>query len=98
MKRLPLEERLRKFLLEDFEMLVAYLATDADEDGNFDPETAHLIDNLHQVICWLRGGPRPDADIRRFLEEKLESVDADSQYDEITLEHDAVVAAIEALR
>ena len=98
MKPGGMEEHQRQFLLKDYEGYLASLRADVDKDGASSPETARFIANIEALFTWLRGGDRPTADVRQFLEFELDGFDEEHNYDEITYKHDAIAAAIEALR
>jgi hypothetical protein len=88
----------RSFLLEDWRGFIDDLEADAEELGRLTPETAHFLRHGKRLIAWLEGGPSPDADTRKFLEERLDAYDETFGYARIVFGHDALVAAIEALR
>jgi hypothetical protein len=92
------ERHQRTFLLEDFEGFVADISTDFDKDGQLGPETIRLVDYGSRLIAWLRGGPEPGEEVRAYLEHRLRVLDEELEYEKLAYEHDALAAAIEALR
>jgi hypothetical protein len=93
-----LNKRQRRFLLRQWEAMVADARTDFDHDGRLDDPGRQFADQGQTLIDWLKGGPKPGADIREFLEERLESFEEVVGYDKLVYEHGAITAAIEELR
>jgi hypothetical protein len=92
------EEHQRRYLLADFEGLVADIREEADEEETVSAGNRHWIDNCDRLIGWLKGGPKPASTVREFLEERLEGFDDSVGYEHLAYEHDALAAAIEDLR
>lgn len=91
-----MEEHQRQHLLTDYEGLVANIRSEAE--GVPSPGDRYWIDNCDRVIAWLRGGPRPERSVRKFLEKRLEGFHLATDFERLAYEHDALVAAIEELR
>ena len=95
---MTLDENQRLFLLKDFEEFVADISTDVDQHGRLGPETVELVDLGSRFIAWLRNGTKPGKGVRDYLERRLMAYDEELDYERIAFEHDALAAAIEALR
>jgi hypothetical protein len=90
------DQKQQQFLLNDWEDFLVDLRREFA--GHGDAATARFIRNGDQLVEWLRGGPRPGADVREFLEERLAGFEESHNYAALALQHGAMVAAIEDLR
>jgi hypothetical protein len=91
-----MEQQHRQFLLKDWEDFLVDLRREFAENG--DAATARFISNGEQLVAWLRGGPKPESDVREFLEERLTGFEEANNYRALAPQHDSMVAAIEDLR
>jgi hypothetical protein len=93
-----LEPHQRRFLLEEFEVILCEVLEDTEADGNLGPANVRHAASTRSLIDWLRGGEKPGVAVREFLEKRLEAADEILGYSQAVYEHDAFVAAIEELR
>lgn len=90
----------REFLTGEFEGLVEQFSTDLDREGCLGPHALQFVRSAERVLDWLRGDRESSPDLLRFLRQRLEEADKEMNYPEAlkkVYEHDAFVAAIEAL-
>ncbi len=93
-----MEDHQRRFLLKSYEELLADIRREAEAEETPSAGNRHWIDNCERIIGWLEGGPKPTADVRKFLEDRLEGFDDATDFTTLAYEHDAIAAAIEELR
>ncbi len=93
-----MEDHQRRYLLASYEGLVADIRREAETEESPSAANRYWIDNCDRIISWLRGGPKPAADVREFLEDRLEGFDDATNFTSLAYEHDALAAAIEELR
>jgi hypothetical protein len=96
--RSTMDEDQRSYLLGDWREFIADVETDFDRNGRLTSRNVHFIHHGRRLIAWLEGGPRPGAETREFLEERLAAFKKVVGFDRLAYEHDAITAAIEELR
>jgi hypothetical protein len=92
-----MESHQKVFLLKGWACAVTTLGADRGKREHLDPATTRLIEGGERLVEWLRFGRPPHPELRAFLEEELLTFDQESGYEELAYEHDAMVAAIEAI-
>ncbi|HXD25893.1 MAG TPA: hypothetical protein VN609_08165, partial [Propionibacteriaceae bacterium] len=65
-----MENHQRRYLLESYEGLVADIREEAASEDTPSAGNRHWIDICDRIIEWLKGGPKPTAEVREFLEER----------------------------
>jgi hypothetical protein len=91
----------RTFLLRKFETSVELCEEDKRKAGTLSDENRRYIEQGTLALEWLRGERPPMPALLAYLEERLEAIDSDFDYEtalEVVTEHDTFAAAIAELR
>jgi hypothetical protein len=91
----------RTFLLRDFETSIGRFEEDKRKAGTLSDESRRSIEQSTLAVEWLRRDRPPTPALLAYMEERLEEIDSDFDYEtalEVVTEHDTFAAAIADLR